>query len=239
MKKSILFFTLTFALLFSSCDVLQEVLEQTTTDRPLTTEEVALGLKEALNQGVVEGVNFLHARDGFLKTQYQIPLPEEVQVITSRVKRLPMFSDVEDVLVEKINRAAEDAVGRATPIFGDAIRAMTINDAWDILRGERNAATQYLYTNTHNRLYDEFNPVINDALNKFDVLDYYESIINAYNSIPLVEQRNPRIDDFITSWALDAVFDRVAIEEDAIRTNVERRTSDLLRRVFERQDSPS
>ncbi|TVQ42391.1 MAG: DUF4197 domain-containing protein [Saprospirales bacterium] len=239
MKHFLTILILGILISFTSCAELQQILEQATTDRPVTTEEVALGLKEALNQGVVEGVGFLHARDGFLRTQYQIPLPEEVQVITSRVKRLPLFSDVEDVLIERINRAAEDAVGRATPIFGDAIRAMSISDAWDILRGERNEATLYLYSNTHGRLYDEFNPVILDALNKFEVLDYYESVINAYNSIPLIEKRNPRIDDFVTSWALDALFDRVAIEEEAIRTNVERRTSDLLQRVFARQDSPS
>lgn len=239
MKYFLTIISLGLLISLTSCAELQQILEQTTTDRPVTTEEVALGLKEALNQGVVEGVGFLHARDGFLQSIYQIPLPEEVQVVTSRVKRLAPFRDVEDVLIEKINRAAEDAVGRATPIFGDAIRSMTINDAWDILRGERNAATQYLYTNTHNRLYDEFNPAIVDALNKFEVLDYWETVINAYNSIPLVEKRNPRIDDFVTSWALDALFDRVSIEEDAIRTNINRRTSDLLKRVFARQDSPS
>jgi len=239
MKHFLTILILGILLSFTSCAELQQILEQTTSDRPITTEEVALGLKEALNQGVAEGVGFLHARDGFLKTMYQIPLPDEVELVTSRVKRLPLFQNVEEVLIEKINRAAEDAVGRATPIFGDAIRAMTIEDAWNILRGERNAATLYLYSNTHNRLYDEFNPVIVDALNKFDVLDYWESVVNAYNSIPLVQQANPRIDDFVTSWALDALFDRVAIEEEAIRTNVERRTSDLLKRVFARQDSPS
>jgi len=222
--------------LFTSCSDLQRILDETT-DRPLSTDEVALGLKEALNQGVDHGVSLLSAPDGFLKSQYKILLPDEAQKVTDRLQRVPGFSNVEEVILERINRSAEDAVGRAGPIFGQAIRSMTIEDAWGILRGEEDAATRYLHNKTKEQLYAEFNPVIEESLNKFNALDYWESAVNAYNSIPLVESLNPRLDDYITTKALEAVFDRIAIEELMIRNEVDRRTTDLLRRVFARQDS--
>jgi hypothetical protein len=205
-------------------------------DQPLSSEDVALGLKEALNNGVSSGVNFLGARDGFLETDYKILLPPEARQITDRLQRVPGFSNVEQIIVERINRSAEDAVSRATPVFRDAIRAMTIQDAWDILRGEDFAATNYLIQSTRAQLYDEFNPVILDALDKFDALDYWETAISTYNQIPFVDKANPRLDDYVTNQALDALFDRIALEEKAIRNDINKRTSDLLKRVFARQD---
>ncbi|TVR83275.1 MAG: DUF4197 domain-containing protein [Saprospirales bacterium] len=241
MKKSIIVtLTLVFTLLISACSsgdvrrILEGVAEQ-----PLTTQEVALGLKEALNNGVESGVNFLSVRDGFLKTDYKIFLPSEARVVTDRLQIIPGFSNVEEIVIERINRAAEDAVGRAAPIFKDAILSMSIQDAWGILQGEDDAATQYLITRTRNSLYFEFQPVILDALNKFDALDYWESAVNRYNSIPFVDSVNPRLDDYVTNRAMDALFGRIAIEELAIREDVSRRTSDLLKRVFARQDKDS
>ncbi len=209
------------------------------TERQLTTEEVAMGLKEALNNGVASGVDFLGSTDGFLETDYKILLPPEARQITDRLQRVPGFSQVENIVLERINRSAEDAVSRATPIFRDAIRQMTIRDAWDILRGDDYAATNYLILSTRESLYDEFNPVIFEALDKFNALEYWESAVTAYNQIPFIEESNPRLDDYVTNQALDALFDRIAVEERAIRQDINMRTSDLLRRVFAQQDEES
>ena len=40
-----------------------------------------------------------------------------------------------------LNRAAEQAVSRATPVFEKAIRAMTVSDAIAIIKGNDHAAT--------------------------------------------------------------------------------------------------
>ncbi|TVR90235.1 MAG: DUF4197 domain-containing protein [Saprospirales bacterium] len=205
-------------------------------ERPLSDEEVAMGLKEALNKGVESGVGFLGTRDGFLETDYKILLPSEARQITDRLQRVPGFFQVESIVLERINRSAEDAVSRATPIFRDAIRQMTVRDAWDILRGDDYAATNYLILSTRESLYDEFNPVILDALEKFNALEYWENAVNAYNQIPFIEESNPRLDDYVTNQALDALFDRIAVEERSIRHDINKRTSDLLRRVFAQQD---
>jgi hypothetical protein len=198
--------------------------------------EIASGLKEALEVGVNKGTDFLSAKDGYYKSMYKILLPNEAQEVINRVKRVPGFANIEDDLIERINRAAEDAATRAKPIFKKAITGMTINDAMNILMGNQNAATQYLHRTTYQGLYDAFQPVIVDALNKVNAIELWESAVTAYNQIPLVKKTNPRLDDHVTQEALKGLFSLIEKEEKEIRTNVNARSSDLLKRVFAQQD---
>lgn len=218
------------------CGELKSILDQSG-GGALTQGEIVLGLKEALNQGVDAGVNFLSARDGFFRSDYRILLPEEARAVTDRLKLIPGFSQVEDILIERINRAAEDAVGKAKPIFVQAIKDMTIRDGLDILMGPDNAATQYLHRNTYDPLYHEFQPIIFHSLNQFNVIDYWADAVNTYNQIPLVRRVNPRLDDYIAHQALNALFDLVREEELKIRRNISFRTTDILKKVFARQDA--
>ena len=149
---------------------------------------------------------------------------------------VPGFNKVEEVILEKINRSAEDAVKKASPIFVNAITSMSINDALGILMGEKNAATKYLDQKTHNPLFNEFKPVIVNSLNKYNALDYWTDAVNAYNKIPFVTKVNPKLEDFITDKALVSLFDRIEKEEVNIRKNAASRTSDLLKKVFAKQD---
>ena len=224
---------------FWSCDqaTLQRVLDAAeAASGELTTEEIANGLKQALDQGVEKGVQYLSRTDGFYKTTYKILLPEEAQNLVDKLELVPGFQNVEEVVLEKINHAAEDAVKTASPIFVNAIRTMTINDAMGILMGDNNSATLYLNNKTYDPLVGEFEPVIVNALNKYGALDYWEDAVNAYNKIPFVKKVNPRLEQYITEKALIALFDRIEIEELNIRENINARTTDLLRRVFARQD---
>ncbi len=223
----------------SSCDqaTMQKILDAAgSVTSELSTEEIAKGLKEALGQGVEKGVTYLSKTDGFYKTSYKILLPEEAQNVVSKLQMIPGFSNVEEIILEKINRSAEEAVKKASPIFVNAITSMTINDAMGILLGEKNAATSYLNQKTYNPLVGEFEPVIITALNKYNALDYWEDAVNAYNKIPFVQKMNPRLEQYITEKALSGLFDRVEKEELNIRENINARSTDLLRRVFAKQD---
>ena len=164
-------------------------------------------------------------------------MPDEAQIVVDKLRIVPGFDQVEEVILEKINRSAEDAVKRATPIFTNAITTMTINDAMSILMGDKNAATVYLDNKTHQPLFNEFQPEIVNSLNKFNALDYWTEAVTAYNKIPFVQKVNPKLEDYITEKALTSLFDRIEKEEIAIRDNVALRTTDLLRRVFAKQDS--
>ena len=144
---------------------------------------------------------------------------------------------MEENILEKINRGAEDAAKSAKPIFVNAIKSMSFSDALSILKGEKDAATKYLKRTTFNQLYDQFNPVIVQSLDKFNARKTWSDAVTAYNSIPLNSNKaDPNLDDYVTKMALDGLFKQVAKEELDIRTNLRSRTTDLLRKVFAAQD---
>ena len=224
-----------FIIWLSACDVLKEV-QNTVLSEP-TSAEIAMGLKEALTIGISKGSDQLSQEDGYYQNDlYKILLPAEARKVTDKLKIIPGFKDVEEVIVRRLNRAAEDAAKSAKPIFVNAIKQMTFQDALGILMGEQNAATAYLESSTYQPLYDSFQPEIVKSLDKMNALSYWETAVTAYNKIPFVDAVNPKLDDYVTKEALDGLFDMVSKEEMAIRTDPAKRVSDLLKKVFGKQD---
>lgn len=216
---------------------IQSTLDTLAGAQGLTTAEVGAGLKQALEFGIGEGAQRLSQENGYFKSPYKILLPPEARKITDKLQNVPGFRSVEETILEKINRGAEDAAKKAKPIFVNAIKQMTFSDAMDILMGPGDAATQYLHRTTFDALYNEFNPVIIESLDKFNARDYWADAVNTYNSIPLVEKANPDLDDYVTQEALKGLFAMVEKKERSIRTDVSARTTDLLRKVFAKQDN--
>ncbi|MEL6389662.1 MAG: DUF4197 domain-containing protein [Bacteroidota bacterium] len=206
-------------------------------EAPLSNADIASGLKEALNLGTDEAVDFLAVKDGFYKSVYKIYLPEEAREVTDKLKVIPGFSNVEEIILERINRAAEDAAKSVGPIFLNSIRDMTINDALGILMGEKDAATGYLHRTTNDQLYGQFQPIILESLNKFNAVDYWADAVNTYNKIPLIGGNvNPRLDDYVTQEALKGLFSLIEKKEEGIRTDINQRVTPLLQKVFQKQD---
>jgi hypothetical protein len=234
LKKSI--FLSLIVLLAVGCTDLQKVAGKLALGMEPTTAEIIGALKEALNIGIGKGADALSKQDGFFKSPYKILLPAEAQKVTDKLKGIPGFAQVENTILEKINRGAEDAAIKAKPIFIDAIKKMTITDAKNILLGQNNAATGYLKKTTYDQLYTAFKPTITSSLNKFNALKYWEDAVNAYNAIPFVQKMNPKLDDYVTQQALNGLFKKIEQEELAIRTNKANRTTELLRKVFAQQD---
>ncbi len=221
---------------FWSCDpaALQQVLDSGSGG--LTTSEISQGLKSALNIGIDKGVSRLSAANGYFKSPYKILLPPEARKVTRKLQGIPGFSNIENIILEKINRGAEDAAKRAKPIFVKAIKQMTFKDAMGILMGGDGAATDYLHRSTYTSLYNEFNPVIVQSLDKFQARKYWSDAVTAYNKIPFVDKVNTKLDDYVTKQALKGLFAMVQKEETKIRHNISARKTDLLRRVFAKQD---
>lgn len=198
--------------------------------------DIAGGLKEALNKGIKEQVTKLTATDGFYKNEVvKILLPEELQKVDKALRKMGM-SKLADDGIKALNRAAEDAVKESTPIFVDAVKNITITDAKSILLGKEDAATTYLQTSTRNPLYDKFNPVVKQSIGKVGADVIWSSMIKKYNTLPWTDKINPDINDYVTNKALDGVFKMISVEEKNIRTNLNSRTSDLLKKVFALQD---
>jgi len=198
--------------------------------------DIAGGLKEALNNGISKQVSKLTAVDGFYKNEaVKILMPEELQKVDQTLRKVGL-SSLADKGILMLNRAAEDAVKESTPIFVDAVKGMSFNDAKGILMGNESSATTYLQNTTTTPLYAKFNPVIKNSFAKVGADKVWTSIITKYNSLPLVKKVNPDLTDYTTNKALEGVFKMIAVEEKDIRTNLKARTSTLLQQVFAMQD---
>ncbi len=195
-------------------------------------DNTSLGLKEALNKGVETAVNQLSIDKGYLDSPYKILIPEDAQKVINIVKKVPGFEDVETKLVDKMNKAAEIAVKKATPIFVDAIKNMSISDASNILFGNKDAATRYLESSARQSLYTAFLPVIQSSLDEVNARTYWKTVVDAYNKVPFQKKMNPELDAHVNNKGLDGLFSLIQKKEEGIRTDIDQRTSPLLKEVF-------
>jgi len=199
-------------------------------------DQTGAALKEALNLGVDKAVKQLSADNGYLDSPYKILIPEDAQKVIDKVKLVPGFQNVEQDLIDKMNKAAELAAAKATPIFIDVIKQMTIKDASNILLGEKDAATRYLDRTSRASLYSAFMPVIQSSLDEVNARTYWRTVVEAYNQIPFVKKMNPALDDHVNTKGLDGLFNLIETKEKGIRGDKDQRTTDLLRNVFAKQD---
>jgi len=236
--KKILLLAVTFSLI--SCAQVQQTLNQLpqiSSQIPgVGGVDIASGLKEALNKGITQQVSKLTAVDGFYKNEaVKILMPAELQKVDATLRKIGL-SSLADEGIKVLNRAAEDAVKEATPIFVSAVKNMSFTDAKNILLGNDIAATSYLQGTTTTALYGKFNPVIKSSFEKVGADVVWKNIINKYNTIPLVKKVNPDLTDYTTNQALAGVFKMIAVEEKEIRNNISARTTPLLKSVFAMQD---
>ncbi|WBL21456.1 DUF4197 domain-containing protein [Zunongwangia sp. HRR-M8] len=234
MKKIVSIF---IVLTLLSCSELQNIANQLPqSSYGVTNNEIASGLRQALDFGIDKQVTKLTQEDGFFKNELvKIALPPELQKVDKTLRDVGL-GNLADQGLKVLNRAAEDAVKEATPIFVDAVKGITFNDARTILLGQEDAATQYLVGKTKTQLYGKFNPVITNSLEKVGAISIWSTIIEKYNSIPLTRNVNPDLADYVTSQALEGVYTMIAVEEKDIRTDLSARTTNLLKRVFSLQD---
>jgi hypothetical protein len=236
MKKVLI--TITFCVLFmgtsfAQLDQLKKAAKGLTSGTgQLSSEEIAKGLKEALTNGISKGSDLVSKVDGYFKNpEIKLPFPPEAKKAEDKLRAIGMGAEVDNFILT-LNRAAEDAAKEAKPIFVDAIKAMTIQDAAGILKGNDDAATQYLKKTTTASLKSKFKPVVKNSLEKVNATKYYADLIKTYNKIPLVQKLNPDLDEYATDKAIEGLFIMIAKEEKNIRKNPVARTSDLLKKVF-------
>lgn len=234
MKKILLLSS--FMMLFGCAELQQVASQYPELGNVMSNADIAAGLKEALDKGIDRQVTKLTATDGFYKNEaVKILLPPELQKVDQALRNVGLESLADEGL-KVLNRAAEDAVKEATPIFVTAVKQMTFNDARNILMGADNSATLYLQSTTTNPLTQKFRPVVQSSLGKVGADKVWANIITKYNALPLTNDVDPDLTNYVTNKALEGVFKMVAVEEKNIRTDLSARTSDLLKRVFAMQD---
>jgi len=229
MRKLLLAASAAFALV--SCDTLK--LPSGGGYGTVTESDAAEGIRQALSQGITTAIFNLNKEDGFFGNQaYKLFLPQDARKIESTLRDIGLGKQVDKAILQ-INRAAEDAVGYAKPIFVNAIKQMTIQDALNIVRGSKNAATDYFREKTRAQLVQAFTPSIKESLDKLGATRYYSDIVNTYNKIPTTSTKiNPDLPSYVVGKATDALFDQIAREEENIRANPVARTTEILKKVF-------
>jgi hypothetical protein len=199
----------------------------------ISENEAGRGIKEALAQGVTKAVLNLHKTDGFFGSEiYKVLLPPDSGKAEATLRKIGLGGQVDKAILA-INRGAEDAVGTAGPIFTRAIQDMTLTDALGIVKGDKDAATQYFKKKTSQELIAAFTPPLKTSLDKTNATKYYSDIANTYNRLPTSFSKvDPDLTSYVAGKAIDALFDQIAKEEANIRANPLARTTDILKKVF-------
>lgn len=220
------------ALVMISCDQLTPLLETASSSLPPTESEISQGIREALIVGAKNTVAQTSKTNGFLNNSLiKIPFPPEAAKVEQTARDLGLDKQV-DQFIETMNHGAEKASAKATDIFVSAITQMTLQDVYDIWKGDNDAATQFLKRTTEGKLKTEFRPIIKQSLDQVEVTKYWNPLVDNYNKIPFVTKVNPNLDEYVLDETMDGLFLVIAQEEAKIRENPQARVSEILQRVF-------
>jgi hypothetical protein len=237
---------LTSMLLFTQCDILEAAADSAmsgsssgssgTTKPALTNEEVIAGLKEALTVGIKNGASMASMTDGFFKRpEIKLPFPPSAIAIKDYCDEKGIFQGQLKKIDTTLNRAAEEASKKASPIFVDAIKNMSISDGFTILKGSDTAATTYLQEHTTSKLVTAFRPVVHDAIQKVKLTEYWNPVAEKYNFVQRLRNKpeiTTDLDGYVTDRGISGLFYLVKQEERKIRKDPVAQVTDLLKKVF-------
>jgi hypothetical protein len=126
------------------------------------------------------------------------------------------------------------SVKAAKPIFLNSVKQMNLRDVTTLLITDNtHAATEYFKTAMSPELMTAFRPIVDSTANLNGANKEWANIANAYNKIPFINKPlESSLTDFIAARAIDGMFNEVAQEEEKIRTKLEFRKTDLMKKVF-------
>ncbi len=201
----------------------------------LTNSEVIAGLKKALDLSIGKATTATSKLNGFYNNpEIFIPFPDEAIAVKEKLEEIGLGNKI-DQFVTTLNRSAEEATKEAAPIFLNSIKNMSISDGFNILKGNDNAATEFLRSNTYDNLRAAFTPKVRSAIEKVKLTSKWEPIAKAYNTATMLtggSQVNPNLEEYVTERAIEGLFVMMAKEEKQIRKDPAARVTDLLKKVF-------
>lgn len=237
---------LVFLFFITGCAELQQAAKEINKERPLTRNEVVQALKQALVVGSDSAASRLSVKDGYYRDRsVKINLPPDAEMVTKHASKIPGGEKLIEDVILRINRSAEDAAREAAPVFAKAVANLSIRDGFEILRGENDAATNYLKGQTYSKLYKLYQPKIKASLDKeiignITTNESWETLTKQWNraasslvgKMADLETIETDLDKYLTEQALDGLFLKLAIQEEKIRNNPQARVTELLERVF-------
>lgn len=200
--------------------------------KPLTNQDIASGLKEALKVGSERVVARVGKNNGYLNDKaIHIALPSNLQKVHKTLNQVGLGKYTKELEV-KMNRAAEVAAPKAKKLFWVAIKDMHWQDVQTIYKGKDDAATQYFKNKMSPSLRKMMRPVIKKTLSDVGVVQAYNKAIKKYHAIPLVPRVQYDLEGYVMQHGIDGIFYYLAKEEAAIRRDPVKRTTALLKKVF-------
>ena len=206
--------------------------EDNVTQLVLSDEQIAKALKQALSVGSDSVIKTLQQSGAFADNpKLHIDLPPALASAGKILDKIGM-GQWTDELEAKLNEAAEQAIPAAGPIISNAINNLTLVDIQTIYNGESDAATQYFKAQMSGPIAQAMDPIIKQSLADVGALSLYDKIISKYQSLPFVPDISSDLIELVKNQALSGIFEYLAKEEAAIREDPEKRTTELLKKVF-------
>lgn len=198
----------------------------------LSDERIGAGLREALKVASEKTVSLTGRTDGYFgNPAIRIPMPERLQEVDKGLRMVGMGAKA-DAFVLSMNRAAEQSAPAARQILLDAIGAMTIEDARNILGGGDTAATGYFKARTTDKLTAAFTPIVKRNMDSVGVTHQFDELMQRFNAIPFMHAQAFDLDGYVVGKALDGLFEVIGEQERDIRAHPAARTTALLQEVF-------
>ncbi len=194
--------------------------------------EAASGVRAALERGADSAVSLLGKPGGFLDNpQVRIPLPGALKSAASLLRAIGQQQRVDD-LVDSMNRAAESAVPEAKPLLLNAVHAMSVEDAVQIVRGSDTSVTDFFAAKTRAPLGLKFLPIVTAETQKVSLAAKYDAVASRASAFGLVKPEDASVEQYVTRKALDGLFFMIGQEEKKIRADPVGTGSAILKAVF-------
>ena len=198
----------------------------------ISNTDASKGLKTALEKGVAVAVSLLGRTDGFLgNPKVRIPLPGYLEDASKLLRNFGQGQRI-DELVTAMNRAAESAVPMGKDLLVGAVRAMSVNDAKNILTGGDTSVTNFFAEKTRAPLGVKFLPVVNRATEKVGLANKYNEFAGKAAGFGLVKKEDANIQQYVTGKTLDGLYLVIGEEERKIRQDPVGSGSAILQKVF-------
>jgi len=198
----------------------------------LSEGDAALGVRAALERGAVSAVGLLGRSGGFLDNpKVRIPLPGFLNDAAQLLKFTGQQKRV-DELVTAMNRAAEAAVPQGKVLLVNAVKAMSVEDARQIITGGDNSVTQFFAAKTREPLGVTFLPIVTKATEKVKLADKYNSVAGKAAGLGLLSKEDANIQQYVTGKTLDGLYLMIGEEERKIRQDPVGTGSAILKKVF-------
>ena len=198
----------------------------------ISNQDASAGLKSALNSSTLKAVEKLAVADGFWNNpKVKIPLPGYLEDARGVMNALGMKKQAEELHLA-INRAAESAVGEAKPVFINAIKSMSVQDAKGIISGGQDSGTQFFKGKTSDTLRTKFLPIVKKATERVGLAQKYNEFAGKGAKLGIIKGDQANVESFVTQKALDGLFLMMADEEKAIRADPIGKGTDIVKKVF-------